>query len=119
MDIVPCLGPRSKNLGEPNAASPDPINTALGLLVLFGPEVYLAAMWAFRGQTIGMTPFGLKVVRASNGERISIWRALLRIFGMWASLVLWIGLIWAPFDSRKQGWRDKIADTFVFQPVKR
>ena len=30
-----------------------------------------------------------------------------------SSMVCYIGLIWAAFDPRKQGWHDKIAGTVV------
>src|ERR1700694_237962 len=34
-----------------------------------------------------------------------------------SSAVLDIGLIWAAFDPRKQGWHDKMASTFVVRKV--
>jgi uncharacterized RDD family membrane protein YckC len=43
-------------------------------------------------------------------------RAALRYVGyVISTLVCYIGLIWAAFDSRKQGWHDKIASTVVVQ----
>jgi uncharacterized RDD family membrane protein YckC len=44
-------------------------------------------------------------------------RGLLRYVGfIIAALPLLIGLIWAAFDARKQGWHDKIASTVVIRP---
>ena len=85
------------------------------LLVAF---VYFPAMWAWQGQTLGQKVFGLYVVDAHTGLRISASRALLRylgiVIGTWA---LFIGLIWAAFDVRKQGWHDKMASTFVVKTI--
>jgi uncharacterized RDD family membrane protein YckC len=91
-------------------AQVDPIGTVIGL-------VYLAGMWAWRGQTIGMMPFNMKVVSVADGKNIDIFRALLRYVGfIIAAIPLLIGLIWAAFDARKQGWHDKIAGTVVIRP---
>ncbi|MDQ2854066.1 MAG: RDD family protein, partial [Chloroflexota bacterium] len=88
----------------------EPIGTLIGL-------VYLAGMWAWRGQTIGMMPFNMKVVSVADGKNIDIFRALLRYVGfIIAAIPLLIGLIWAAFDPRKQGWHDKIASTVVIRP---
>ncbi|HTI30242.1 MAG TPA: RDD family protein [Methylomirabilota bacterium] len=86
------------------------IGTIVGL-------VYFAGMWAWRGQTIGMMPFNMKVVGVADGKNIDIFRGLLRYVGfIIAAIPLLIGLIWAAFDSRKQGWHDKIAGTVVIRP---
>ena len=88
----------------------NPIGTLVGL-------IYLVAMWAWRGQTIGMMPFNMKVVGVADGKNIDIFRGVLRYVGfIIAAIPLLIGLIWAAFDSRKQGWHDKIAGTVVIRP---
>ena len=47
-----------------------------------------------------------------------IGRALGRFLGyLISTIALYIGLIWAAFDPRKQGWHDKIASTFVVRKV--
>jgi uncharacterized RDD family membrane protein YckC len=81
-------------------------------LLSFG---YFILFWSHHGhgQTLGMRPLNLRVVRTDGGE-LSLGRAFIRFIGFTlGSLVLFIGLIWAAFDSRKQGWHDKIADTYV------
>lgn len=76
--------------------------------------VYFVAFWALRGQTVGMMPFNLRVASADTGERIDLVRAFLRYVGMIISIIpLFLGLIWAAFNARKQGWHDKIANTVV------
>jgi uncharacterized RDD family membrane protein YckC len=83
------------------------LNTALGLF-------YFVGFWAWRGQTPGMIPFRLRVVKASDGSKPDWVVGLLRYVGLIISIiVIFIGLIWAAFDSRKQGWHDKIAGTLV------
>ena len=76
--------------------------------------LYMVGFWSVRGQTPGMMPFGLRVVRASDGTRPDWVVALLRYVGLIISFaVIFIGVIWVAFDARKQGWHDKIAGTVV------
>jgi uncharacterized RDD family membrane protein YckC len=83
------------------------IGTLIGLL-------YFVGFWTLRGQTPGMIPFRLRVVRAADGTRPDWVVSLLRYVGLLISfVVLLIGVIWVAFDSRKQGWHDKIASTLV------
>jgi len=66
------------------------------------------------GGTFGQRLLGLHVVDAATGQNIGIGRALGRFVGyVISTIALDIGLIWAAFDPRKQGWHDKIASTFV------
>jgi uncharacterized RDD family membrane protein YckC len=84
-----------------------------GLLQLFS-AVYYVGFWTWRGQTPGMMLFGLRVARETDGSPPGLARSILRYVGYFISqLVLFIGFIWVAFDSRKQGWHDKIAGTVV------
>jgi uncharacterized RDD family membrane protein YckC len=76
---------------------------------------YFVYFWSV-GATVGMRVFKLRVVDAATGMPIGIGRAILRYIG-WIISVLpcYIGLIWAAFDPRKQGWHDKIATSVVVQ----
>lgn len=86
------------------------LNTLVGL-------VYFIGFWAWRGQTVGMMPFNMRVVSADTGEKIDVVRGLLRYVGLIISfVVILIGVIWVAFDARKQGWHDKIANTLVVRP---
>ncbi len=75
---------------------------------------YYAGFHASRGMaTLGKKAIGIKVVR-SNGERISLARAIGRFFALYLSmLTLYIGLIMAAFTRRKQALHDIICDTVV------
>jgi uncharacterized RDD family membrane protein YckC len=76
--------------------------------------VYFVGLWAWKGQTLGMMPFGLWVVCEEDGERPDAVRAFLRYVGLIISFaVLLLGVIWVAFDREKQGWHDKIAKTVV------
>ena len=86
-----------------------------GLAVQF---LYLVILWSQFGGTLGQRMLGLHVVDAATGQNIGIGRAIGRFVGYAISVfALYIGLIWAAFDSRKQGWHDKIASTFVVRKV--
>lgn len=79
--------------------------------------VYFVGLWSWRGQTIGMIPFGMQVVGVADGKKIDLLRGVLRYVGIIISIIpLFLGLIWVAFDSRKQGWHDKIAGTVVIRP---
>jgi uncharacterized RDD family membrane protein YckC len=79
---------------------------------------YFVGFWTWRGQTPGMMLFGLRVARDSDGAKPGLARSLLRYVGYFVSwIALFIGFIWVAFDSRKQGWHDKIAGTVVVRPA--
>jgi len=86
---------------------------------LFGLIVtasYHAYFWGTSSSTLGMRLFRLRVVDANTGQPIGIGRAVLRYIGfLVAAAPCWLGLIWAAFDPRAQGWHDKIASTVVLQ----
>jgi uncharacterized RDD family membrane protein YckC len=67
-----------------------------------------------RGATLGRRLVGIRVVDADTGEPLKPGQALIRYVGYIISgLPIFIGFIWAAFDSRKQGWMDKLAGTQV------
>jgi len=79
---------------------------------------YLVGFWGSRSQTPGMMALNLRIVRVQNGAPLDFGVAILRYVGyIISSIPFGIGLIWAAFDPRKQGWHDKIAGTVVIRPV--
>jgi uncharacterized RDD family membrane protein YckC len=81
--------------------------------------LYFAVFWSRRGATPGQQLLGVQVRNERDGSRISLKRALLRYFGYVISIwIVYIGFIWVAFDSRKQGWHDKIAGTVVVRRVR-
>ena len=115
--LAPIIGVDSLIPPTPPPTDPPPglsINFQFNALgTLFG-LVYFVGFWAWRGQTPGMIPFRMRIVRAADGSRPDWVIALLRYVGLIISIVVFLlGVIWAAFDGRKQGWHDKIAGTLV------
>jgi uncharacterized RDD family membrane protein YckC len=80
--------------------------------------VYFIGFWGTTGQTIGMMPFGLRVVSNADGGKITWVNAILRFIGLIISfVVIFIGVIWVAFDARKRGWHDMIGGTVVVKKV--
>ncbi|HEX7613044.1 MAG TPA: RDD family protein, partial [Candidatus Limnocylindrales bacterium] len=88
---------------------------AMGALIFIA---YFIGLWGTTGQTIGMMLLGLHVVRNLDGGKISWGNAVLRFIGLLVAFAcIWIGVIWVAFDSRKQGWHDRIGGTVVVRKV--
>ncbi|HET7465782.1 MAG TPA: RDD family protein [Candidatus Dormibacteraeota bacterium] len=90
--------------------------TWLDYLVSFTISIgYFIYGWGM-GSTRGQRFFRLAVVDAESGQPIGFGRAAIRYLGYIVSVLpCYIGLIWAAFDPKKQGWHDKIANTLVIQ----
>jgi Predicted membrane protein/domain len=88
---------------------------AMGALIFIA---YFIGLWGTTGQTIGMMLLGLHVVRNLDGGKITWSNAVLRFVGLFVAFAcLYIGVIWVAFDSRKQGWHDRIGGTVVIRKV--
>ncbi len=78
------------------------------------PAIAVILFWAYRQATPGKMAIGAKIVDAktlgkpSNGQLIGRYLAYYL-----STIVLLLGFIWVAFDSRKQGWHDKLAGTLV------
>jgi len=74
---------------------------------------YFMFFWVMAGFTPGKAVMGLRVVR-ENREPITWRRAFLRMLGYWVSAIpFFLGYVWILFDQHRQGWHDKMADTYV------
>lgn len=75
--------------------------------------LYFTYFYGTTGQTPGKKLLGLKVIM-KTGEPVTPGIAFLRWVGYVVSgMVFYLGFLWIGFDSRKQGWHDKIAGTVV------
>lgn len=78
------------------------------------PPVYFIAMWTNKQTDLGKMVISARIVDAETGAAPSGFRCALRYVGIIiASIPLGLGLLWVAFDTRKQGWHDKIAGTVV------
>ncbi len=79
--------------------------------LIFFNFVYL---YVLDGQSFGKRLIGIRVVR-TDGKPIGYQTALLRHFAGYplSVLCLMLGALWALWDSKQQGWHDKLAKTIV------
>jgi len=88
------------------------ISPALSIVTI----LYFPLCWGFLGQSIGMMPFGMRIVRNTDGGKLTWGNVILRFIGMIVAFaVIFIGIIWVAFDSRKRGWQDLIGGTVVIR----
>jgi uncharacterized RDD family membrane protein YckC len=82
-------------------------------LVVAAAAIYFIVSWLRGGQTIGMKPWRLRVVRA-DGSPLGMTQALLRFGVALVSLAVFgAGFWWALFDAEKRAWHDIAAGTLV------
>lgn len=78
------------------------------------PAVACILFWYRKQATPGKMAVSAKVVDARTGNPISLGQSIGRYFAyIISALPLCIGFFWIAFDSRKQGWHDKLAGTVV------
>ena len=86
--------------------------------LFLGLAAYSAAMWKFKGTTIGGVVCGLKVVRVDD-RPIDWGVAIVRALSAFLSFfVFGLGFIWVAFDNDRQSWHDKIAGTTIVKVPK-
>lgn len=89
------------------------------LFFLVATTIYFTAFWAITGQTVGKMGMGIKIIR-TDSTPVDLKCAFIRFLAcLLCVATLGIGFILIAFDSKKQGWQDRIADTYVVKlPVK-
>lgn len=88
--------------------------------LLGGPAWFLVGMgyhWYYLtqndGQTIGKRIMGVRVIK-TDGSRLNTVDAIIRYLGYSVnSLIFALGWLWAFIDVNRQGWHDKLANTYV------
>ncbi len=92
--------------------------SVLLIVMLLINLAYFPYFWQRSGQTPGMRPFDLWVVRDQDGSGFGWGTALLRLVGLYvASAVFYLGFIWIFIDKRHRGWHDLIAGTVVVRRI--
>jgi len=80
------------------------------------PTIATILFWLKKQATPGKMAISAKVVDARTGKTLSVGQSIGRYFAYFISaLPLGLGLIWIAFDSKKQGWHDKLAGTVVIR----
>jgi uncharacterized RDD family membrane protein YckC len=83
------------------------------------PAVAVIAFWLYKQATPGKMVISARVVDAATGNPLSTGQAIGRYLGYFVSAIPFgLGLIWVAFDSKKQGWHDKMAGTVVVRNKK-
>jgi uncharacterized RDD family membrane protein YckC len=84
------------------------------LLTWILPVIAVIWFWVAKQATPGKMLLSLRVVDAKTGSSLSVGQSLVRYVGYFvAGAPLFLGVFWIGFDSKKQGWHDKIAGTVV------
>jgi uncharacterized RDD family membrane protein YckC len=78
------------------------------------PLVATVWFWISKQATPGKMLLSLRVLDAKTGGSLSVGQGIARYLGYLVSAIPFLlGFIWVGFDSKKQGWHDKIAGTVV------
>jgi uncharacterized RDD family membrane protein YckC len=87
------------------------VDASLQMLLLL---LLSGVCWRFWSATPGKMLLRIKIVDATTEQPISDQQILMRLWGYLVStLPLFVGFFWISFDSRRQGWHDKMANTVV------
>lgn len=80
------------------------------------PWLYYWLFTGLKGQTLGKMAVGIRVVNA-EGSIPGLGSAALReIPGkILSTIAIYLGFLWIIWDGQKQGWHDKIANTYVLK----
>ena len=88
------------------------------LITWVAPAVAVIAFWLYRKATPGKMVFSLSVVDAQTGGPLTLGQSIGRYLAYFVSTIpLGLGFLWVAFDSKKQGWHDKLAGTVVVRNV--
>jgi uncharacterized RDD family membrane protein YckC len=76
--------------------------------------VYFVYFHGTTGQTPGDAALSIRVVGKDDGAPIGYWRAFLRwLVSLVSGVVILIGYLWMLWDSERQTWHDKAANSVV------
>jgi len=92
------------------------LGSALGtaLQILLGLAYYAYLEGSPSGQTLGKRAMNIRVIDFNGGGSIGPTRALIRYLGrILSSIPCLLGYFWMLWDSEKQTWHDKLAQSVV------
>lgn len=77
-------------------------------------QIILLVLWFVKRASVGKMAISAKIVDAKTGGAPTKKQLIGRYFAyLLSSLPLCLGFLWIAFDSKKQGWHDKLAGTAV------
>ena len=80
------------------------------------PAAATILFWNYYAATPGKMLIKARIVDARTGNKATNGQYVLRYLGYFAAMLpLMLGILWVAFDSKKQGWHDKIAGTVVIK----
>jgi uncharacterized RDD family membrane protein YckC len=95
---------------------PQPTFTGLAYLIGILLSAFYYTYFFGKGQTPGMMALEIKLCRANGKYPIGYGRGFGRWLGMLLStIIIGLGFLWIAIDKNRQGWHDKIADTYVIK----
>lgn len=84
------------------------------------PLVAVILFWVYKSATPGKMAIKAVIVDAKTGKAPTTTQYVIRYFGyILSTLPLGLGFMWIGWDSKKQGWHDKLASTVVIRPKDR
>ena len=87
----------------------------LSLDALFLGTIFVL-FWIFKSATPGKMLLSCSIVDAKTYGKANSLQNIIRYIGYFVSLIPFgLGFVWIAFDSRKQGWHDKMAGTLVIK----
>jgi uncharacterized RDD family membrane protein YckC len=97
--------------------SPAPIRGPIDLILTWiFPFLAIVIFWKCKSATPGKMLFNLIIVDAKTLQKPTTAQLIIRYFSYYVSTIPFcLGFLWIAFDSRKQGWHDKIAGTLVIK----
>lgn len=90
---------------------PNTLYTVLSILI---PAIIVFVFWIKKAATPGKMLIKSIIVDAMSGAKPTPAQWTIRYIGYFISIIPFgLGLMWVGWDSRKQGWHDKMAKTLV------
>lgn len=88
------------------------------ILSFLVPAIAVILFWVHKLATPGKMLIKAKIIDAKTGGPPTIGQFIGRYLAYNISLLpIGLGYLWVAWDSRKQGWHDKLAGTVVVRPV--
>lgn len=101
-------------LGTPGSSEFQLLNTSNWVQTILSLAYFTYFHATAAGQSIGNKVCGIRVLDADTGGPIPYSRAFIRaLMSIVSALPLFLGYLWMLWDSRKQTWHDKVANTLV------